>query len=136
MRARTRNAGQAVGAAALACLALGCSTGTTSSGGSCLALMHFRGHVYLGATLRTHAPYTKRGEIPRSHLRTIGLGLTPACNDTNGSRDTAQTVHVARISRVDPSVAVAVLPRGDVYVRRGETVPGWLTRAPWIRWVG
>jgi hypothetical protein len=97
--------------------------------------MHFRGHIYLVALL-DHQPGDKTGEIPRSHLRALGLGHIPACNDTNGSQETAQTVRVAGISHLDPSVAVAVLPAGDVYLRRGERVPGWLTRAPWIRWVG
>ena len=128
--------GLAVCAVALAGLMAGCSSGTDSAGGGCLAIIHFRGHDYLGATLRTHAPYNKTGEIPRSHLRALGQGTMPACQDTNGSHDTGQAVQVARISRVAPSVAVAVLPDGTVYVRRGEKVPGWLTRAPWIRWVG
>lgn len=136
MTALTRGSGPAVCVAALACLAVGCSSGASSGSGSCVALMHFRGHVYEGATLRTHAPYTVIGEIPRSHLRALGRGLLPACNDTNGSQDTGQAVRVARISHVAPSVAVAVLPRGRVYVRQGEKVPRWLTRAPWIRWLG
>ena len=47
-----RSAGPAPGAAALACLTLGCSAGTSSGSGGCLAIMHFRGHIYLGAWIR------------------------------------------------------------------------------------
>ena len=130
-----RKKGALVGVAALACAVAGCSAGGGSSSASCLAVMSFNGHVYVGTTLRTHAPYNKVGEIPQSHLHRLGKGTIPPCNDTNGSSGTARSVQVARISQVDPATAVAVAPGGDVYLRRGAAIPAILTKARWIRWI-
>jgi hypothetical protein len=42
---------------------------------------------------------------------------------------------VARIDGVSPSIAIAALPRGDVYVRAGAKISRILTTAPWIHWI-
>jgi hypothetical protein len=68
-------------------------------------------------------------------MHEIGKGIFPPCNDTNHSRDVAQSVRVAQITGVDPEIAVAVLPYGSVFVRPGAGIPGALRSAEWIHWV-
>lgn len=117
----------------------GCAASTGNSSAACASLLTFHGQAYVGTTLNTHPPYDKEGLVPSSHLRKIGKATQPACHDTNvtgadnpGSQP--QQVEVARIDEVDPGVAIAILPRGNVYLKRGAALPGVLTTAPWIHW--
>lgn len=115
-------------------------TAPSSSGArgaaSCSAGLKFHGQMYGGISLRTHPPYDRVGRIPVSHLHRIGVAVLPPCIDTNhpGVNDTAATIQVARIDGVSPAVAIAGLPRGEVYLRAGARVPRTLTTAPWILW--
>ena len=145
--ARAHRAGPALMLAAVAALAAaGCSSGggpgnasggQTGSGASCAALLKFRHETYVGTSLRTHPPYNQLGTIPRSHLQDIGIAVEPACVDTNhpGQQDTPVPVKVARIDGVSPAIAIAVLPRGNVYIAQGARIPGQLQKARWVRWV-
>lgn len=136
--------------AVLAILVTGCAandnnssnrTGPGSSGGSsgaasCAAVLKFHGQVYVGTSLRTHPPFDRIGRIPVSHLHRIGVAVLPPCIDTNhpGVNDTAAAIQVARIDEVSPAVAIAGLPRGEVYLHAGARVPRILTTAPWAHW--
>lgn len=129
-------------AAAIAMAGLGLTACTTSAGNSgnsspaCAAILKFDGHIYTGTSLRTHPPYDETGLIPVSHLREIGTATRPACHDTNtvNTTDKPERVEIARIDNIDPGVAVAEFPRGDVYFKRGAKLPTALTAAPWIHW--
>ena len=131
--------------AVLAILAAGCAsdnnsskrTGPGSSGAaSCAAVLKFHGQVYVGTSLRARPPFDRIGRIPISHLHRIGVAVLPPCRDTNhpGVNDTAAAIQVARIDGVSPAVAVAGLPRGEVYLHSGARVPRILTTAPWVHW--
>lgn len=126
----------AVGVALIGVMA-GCSAASSGSGdsGSCAAVVEFRGASYIGYL--TSAPPARRvAEIPRSHMHVLGSGEIPSCSEANGSTIGAQSVEVARISGVNPSIAVAVLPHRFVYIRRGAVLPPILKRpAGWILWV-
>jgi hypothetical protein len=143
-------------AAALAIAVAGCATsgtsgdstrigggysGTDGSGGtsaaSCVAMLKFGHQVYVGTSLRTHPPYNHYGVIPVAHLHRIGVAVRPPCIDTNqpGIDDTPAAVQVAQIDGVSPAIAIAALPRGEVYLRAGAKIPRVLTTAPWIHWV-
>ncbi|MGI9007099.1 MAG: DUF6281 family protein [Streptosporangiaceae bacterium] len=149
IRARETGTALALAAVALAALAAlaaaGCASsggstgsgGTTGGSGSCAAVLTFRHETYMGTSLRTHPPYNRLGIIPRAHRHDIGVAVLPACTDTNHpeSQDTPVPVQVASIDGVSPTIAVAVLPRGNVYVAQGARVPGRLQKARWVRWV-
>jgi len=123
-----------------AAVVAGCvATSTTGTGGaaSCAAVVRFHDQVYVGTSLRTHPPYDRIGLIPPAHLHRIGIGDRPPCVDTNHPSvdDTPTAVQVGRIDEVSPAVAIAVLPGGDVYLRRGAAVPHVLTTARWVHWI-
>lgn len=131
-------------AAVAALTTASCSDGGTSDGGtkggasaSCAAVLKFRHETYVGTNLSTRPPHNRLGLIPRSHLEVIGIAIEPACIDTNhpGPQDTQVPVKVARIDGVSPAIAIAALPRGNVYVARGARIPDRLIRARWVRWV-
>jgi hypothetical protein len=108
-----------------------------SSSASCTAALKFRGQLYYGSSLRTHAPYTRIARISAAHLHALGSGQFPPCQDTNHSTDEApQPVQVARIDGVDPGTAVAVLPQGSVFVKRLSltVINSVLKSARGIRW--
>jgi hypothetical protein len=97
----------------------------------------FDGHRYRGTSLRTHPPYDRIGSIPVSHLREIGTATRAPGHCTNhASADSAlpPSVPVASIEGVSPEIAIAALPRGNVYLREGAAVPRILTSAPWVQW--
>lgn len=138
MGAMIRGASLLAGSAAMTAVIAACGAGGgggVGSGSSCTAALKFRGQVYSGTSLRTHPPYNRVGRIPSSHMREIGEGIFPPCNDTNHSHDAAQPVRVARIAGVNFRSAVAVLPYGSVFVRLGARIPGALRSARWIHWV-
>jgi hypothetical protein len=115
----------------------GADRGGISSSASCAAVLKFRGQTYGGSSLRTHPPYTWVARITAAHIHLIGGGQFPPCQDTNHSTDdVAQPVQVARIDGVDPAVAVAVLPHGDVFVRQPTlaVIKSVLKSARGIRW--
>lgn len=97
----------------------------------------FDGHRYRATSLRTHPPYDRIGSIPASHLREIGTATrsTGHCAK-QGSPDSAlqDSVQVASIEGVSPEIAIAAVPRGNVYLREGATVPPVLAAAPWVQW--
>ena len=112
---------------------------TARSGGAAArkAVIEFNGHRYLGTSLRTHPPFDRIGSIPASHLQDIGTATRPPGHCTNhSSTDSAlpRSVQVASIDGVSPEIAIAALPRGDVYLREGAAVPRILTSAPWVQW--
>jgi hypothetical protein len=122
-------------ACALVSAAAGCSVSvgsTSGDSGSCAAEMHFQGSLYLGAGW---ARANKVVEIPRSHLHRLGNGTVPPCHESGQSSRTAQLIGVARISGVEPAIALAVLPEGFIYLRRGAALPNVLKSARWINWV-
>ena len=138
---RGRRALALAGLAAVA--AAGCSGESTGSPGhasgaaSCAAVLRFRDETYVGTSLRTSPPHNRLGTIPRSRLQDIGVAVEPACTDTNHPEpaDTPVPVRVARIDGVSPAIAIAVLPRGNVYIAQGARIPGRLQNARWARWV-
>ena len=111
--------------------------GGGTSAASCVGMLEFRHQAYGSTSLRTHPPYNHYGVIPVAHLHRIGAAVQPPCIDTNhpGIDDTPAAVQVARIDGVSPAIAVAALPRGDVYLRAGAEIPRILTTAPWIHWI-
>ena len=122
-------------AAALMILVSACAGTTTGSGSSasCTAALSFRGHLYAATSLRTHPPYDQVGRISAAHMHGIGTGVFPPCRDTNHSADQALSVRVARIDGVDPGTAVAVLPRGDVFVKSFTAILAVLASTRGIR---
>lgn len=100
-------------------------------------MLEFHHQAYGGTSLRTRPPYNHYGVIPVAHLHKIGVAVQPPCIDTNqpGIDDTPAAVQVARIDGVSPSIAIAALPRGDVYLRAGAKIPRILTTALWIHWI-
>jgi hypothetical protein len=116
------------------------STATGGGGGSsasCAATLSFGGEMYYGTSLRTHPPYTWVARISAAHMHEIGSGEFPPCRDTNHSTDDqGQSVQVARIDGVDTGTAVAVLPHGDVFVKRLSLplIQAVLKSAHGIRW--
>lgn len=144
-----RGVGTLVAATGLTLAVAGCATTGTSgdsnwigsghSGGgggtsaaSCQGMLEFRHHAYGSTTLRTRPPYNHYGVIPVAHLHRIGVAVQLPCIDTNhpGIVDTPAAVQVARIDGVSPAIAVAALPRGDIYLRAGANIPRILTTAP------
>jgi hypothetical protein len=121
--------------AVIAACGAGGAGGHVGSASSCIATLKFRGQVYTGTSLRAHPPYNKVGRVPASHMREIGEGMIPPCNDSNHSHDVARPVRVARITGVSPKSAVAELPSGSVFVRMGARIPSALRSAHWIHWV-
>jgi hypothetical protein len=100
-------------------------------------VINFDGYRYRGTSLRTHPPYDRIGSIPSSHLQEIGTATRRPGRCTNQpSADSALplSVRVASIDGVSPEIAIAALPRGNVYLREGAEVPRILTSAPWIQW--
>src|SRR5260221_12314915 len=95
------------------------------------ATLRFRPQVYVGTSLRIHPPINRTDVIPKFHLHKIGIAVQPPCLDTNhpGANDTPAPVQVARIDKVSPKIAVAALPKGNVYVVRGAKIPRILTTA-------
>jgi hypothetical protein len=135
LQAVSRKIKSLAAACALVSAAAGCSgsVGSTSGdSGSCAAEMHFRGSLYLGAGW---ARANKVAEIPMSHLHRLGNGTVPPCHESGQSSRTAQLIGVARISGVEPATALAVLPEGFIYLRRGAALPNVLKSARWINWV-
>lgn len=126
----------AVAIAATSCAGSGTGGSGTSSSPVCAATLRFRHHVFVGTSLRTHPPYNRTGVIPPSRLRKIGVAVRPPCTDTNhpGAGDVPAPVQVARIDGVSPKIAIAALPKGNVYVLRGRSIPRILTRARWVRY--
>ena len=106
------------------------------SSASCTAALSFGGETYYGTSLRTHPPYTWVARISAAHMHEIGSGEFPPCRDTNHSTDQVQSVQVARIDGVDPGTAVAVLPHGDVLIKRPSLplIQAVLKSAHGIRW--
>ena len=99
--------------------------------------IYFDGHRYLGVSLRAHQPFDRVGSIPLSHLQRIGTATRrPGHRTKNAVAGSASPplVEVASIDGVSPEIAIAGLPRGNVYLREGATIPSTLTSAPWIRW--
>lgn len=95
----------------------------------------FEGHRYRGVSLRTHPPFDRIGSVPISHLQEIGTATRKPGRDTNHSRvESATQVQVASIAGVSPEIAIAGIPRGNVYLREGSELPHILTSAPWIQW--
>lgn len=114
--------------------------GPTSSRSSerdagCAFVVDYNGSRYVGVTLQIRPPYDRLGTIPRSHRTEIGRGTVPPCNDTN-SQTTAsrEAAIVDSIDGVSPDVAIALDSTGQVYLRRGATLPSTLPSQPWIRW--
>lgn len=93
----------------------------------------FDGHRYRGTSLRTHPPYDRIGSIPASRLREIGTA-TRASGRRANQPGAESLITVASIEGVSPEIAIAALPRGNVYVREGVTAPSTLTSAPWVQW--
>jgi hypothetical protein len=123
--------------AAVAIAATSCDSGGGSvAAASCAATLRFHHQVFVGTSLRTHPPYNRIGVIPRSHLHKIGVALQPPCLDTNhpSGNNTQALVQVARIDGVSPKLAIAALPRGDVYLHSGARIPHILTTARWVHW--
>jgi hypothetical protein len=139
-----RRIGTLVAAAVLLIVVTACTSAIKGNGGrdvsssaSCAAVLKFRGQLYYGSSLRTHAPYTRVARISAAHLHELGGGQFPPCQDTNHSTDEVpQPVQVARIDGVDPGTAVAVLPRGSVFVRQLSltVINSVLKSARGIRW--
>jgi hypothetical protein len=139
LAALDRKIGSLVGIVTAGLVVAACAAPAGKSGSSspsCAAMLTFRGRVYGGTTLRTHAPYDKTGVIPLSHLHEIGKATQPPCNDTGRTSPSTQLqqVEVARIDEVDPGTAIALFPTGYVYLMRGAAIPPVLTTAPWVRW--
>jgi hypothetical protein len=98
-------------------------------------VIYFNGQRYRPAFLRTSEPYARRASVPAAHLQEIGAGTRPQCR--SGSRadlDHYRSVPVASIDGVSPEIAIAALPRGNIYVRQGAVVPPALAAAPWMQW--
>jgi hypothetical protein len=115
--------------------------GTGESGGEAATrsrsavkdVIYFNGQRYRPAFLRTNEPYARRATAPAAHLQEIGAGTRPQCR--SGSRadlDHYRSVPVASIDGVSPEIAIAALPRGNIYVRQGAVVPPALAAAPWV----
>lgn len=125
-------------AAALLTMLTACASPATGgeSSASCTAALSFGGETYYGTSLRTHPPYTWVARISAAHMHEIGSGEFPPCRDTNHSTDQVQSVQVARIDGVDPGTAVAVLPHGDVFIKRPSLplIQAVLKSAHGIRW--
>ena len=126
----------AAGAVLLLLTACASTATNISSGASCAAVLHFRGHIYYGSSLRTHPPYTRVARIPVAHMQVIGPGVIPACRDTNHSTDQDRSVPIARIDGVDPGLAIAQYPFGLVFVNKLSfaTINAVLKSARGIRW--
>jgi hypothetical protein len=130
--------------AALLVLVTACTSAVKGNGGrgvsssaSCAAVLKFRGQLYYGSSLQTHAPYTRVARISAGHLHELGGGQFPPCQDTNHSTaEVPQPVQVARIDGVDPGTAVAVLPQGSVFVKQLSltVINSVLKSARGIRW--
>ncbi|HEX9031880.1 MAG TPA: DUF6281 family protein [Streptosporangiaceae bacterium] len=101
-----------------------CGTGTVGgSSAACAAVVSWHSHLYWGINRRV---------LP-SHLRPLAMADIPACRDTNhSSGEHAIPVRLARIDGIRPAAAVAVLPRGTVFVRHRTDLSAVL-RSPWIR---
>src|SRR5438552_19006272 len=97
------------------------SGGGSSVAASCAAILRFHHQAFAGTSLRTHPPYNRIGVIPKVHLHQIGVAVQPPCLDTSHSSgsDTPAPVQVARIDGVSPKIAIAALPRGNVYLHAG-----------------
>jgi hypothetical protein len=96
----------------------------------------FNGHRYRWISLETYPPYHRKGGIPASHLQEIGTATRlPGYPRDHSSADSASppSVQVASIDGVSPEVAIAGLPRGNIYLREGAAVPPILTSAPWVQ---
>jgi hypothetical protein len=97
-------------------------------------VIYFDGQRYRPAFLRANDPYVRRGTVPAAHLQEIGAGTRPQCR--SGSRaDPAhyRSVPVASIDGVSPEIAIAALPRRNIYVRQGAVVPPALASASWVQ---
>jgi hypothetical protein len=100
-------------------------------------VINFNGQKYHGTSLRTHPPFDRIGNIPASYLQEIGTAIRPPGRCTNHSAaDSAPPppVRVASILGVSLEIAIAALPRGNVYLREGAEVPRILMSAPWVQW--
>jgi hypothetical protein len=99
--------------------------------------IYFDGHRYLGVSLRTHPPFDRVGSIPESHLQRIGTATRKPGHRTKHAVTGSASpppVEVASIEGVSPEIAIAGVPRGNVYLREGATIPSALTSAPWVQW--
>lgn len=117
----------------------GRSSATSSTARSAAAradMISFNGHRYRGTSLRTHPPFDRRGSIPASYLQEIGTATRPPgrCTNHSAADSAPPPVRVASIPGVSPEIAIAALPRGNVYLREGAAVPRILTSAPWVQW--
>lgn len=105
----------------------------TGSAAARADLISFNGHLYRGISLRTHPPYDRMGSIPASHLQEIGTAVRPGGN-YGAAVIPPRSVQVASIDGMSPEIAIAGLPRGNVYLREGAEVPRVLATAPWVEW--
>jgi hypothetical protein len=111
----------------------GSGQGTWTGAG--LALGSTLGLVSDTAFLRTNEPYARRGTVSAAHLQKIGAGTRPQCR--GGSRadlDHYRSVPEASIDGVSPEIAIAALPRRNIYVRQGAVVPPALASVSWVQW--
>ena len=112
----------------------GGNAATSSRRGSAAVkdVIYFNGQRYRPAFLRTNEPYARRGIVFAAHLQEIGAGTRPQCRSGSGANlDHYRSVPVASIDGVSPEIAIAALPRGNIYVRQGAVVP--LASAPWVQ---
>ena len=59
----------------------------------------------------------------------------PSCGQRPMCRVTRMMIGATQIDDISPAIAIAALPRGDVYLRPGARVPRILTRARWVHWI-
>jgi len=95
-------------------------------------VVFFGGQRYSSLVLPAPEPYGHRAILPAAQLQEIGMGTRPRCRSGDGAEADSAHYHpvpVAGIKGVSPEIAIAVLPEGRVYVRRGAEVPPALASA-------
>jgi hypothetical protein len=95
-------------------------------------VVFFGGQRYSSLVLPAPEPYGHRAILPASQLHEIGMGTRPRCRSGDGAEANSAHYHpvpVAGIEGVSPEIAIAALPEGKVYVRRGAEVPPALASA-------
>ncbi len=108
---------RAVVASLLACGALvaGCAGGEGSGDADCASVIRWNGSTYWGITARV--------EVGGS----LGEGVSPACNDSNGASEEDSPVEIFAVRGVDPAIAVTtasdVVYTADGFVLESQAHP-------------
>ena len=84
-----------------------------SGSGSCAFIVRYDGHRYSGSSVQVE---------PAVEGKRLGSGTIPSCNDTGSAPDesAAETVEVAELPGVSPSVAITLVGRSDVVLLRED----------------